>query len=314
MPKIALIIPYFGKWPVWKDLYFYSCAQNPDIDFFIFTDCGIPDVSCSMHNLHFNEMTFSDYCDKVSTSLKIDFHPTSAYKLCGLRPFYGYIHADLLAPYDFWGFGDIDLVFGQINHFYTDKMLHQYDVFSTHADRLSGHLAILRNNNYYRNLCFSIPQWQEKLQSAKAIPMDEMDLSLLIYPAVKWLWKMRKFLIRPFMNWRNEWITYFHIVPYLNQLFGCQRKRLYFKEQHTTPVLSDDQPSWEEDSANWIYRNGCIYSKKTGKEHIYFHFMRYKKNTIYPDYIWEEDYYYLDDQFEDVWIGKEGFYPLLTKK
>ena len=31
--KIAMIVPYFGKWPEWMDLYLYSCSKNPQVDF-----------------------------------------------------------------------------------------------------------------------------------------------------------------------------------------------------------------------------------------------------------------------------------------
>lgn len=40
--KIAMIVPYFGKWPEWMDLYLYSCSKNPQVDFLFFTDCLVP--------------------------------------------------------------------------------------------------------------------------------------------------------------------------------------------------------------------------------------------------------------------------------
>lgn len=42
--KIAIIIPYFGRFPEWIDLFFYSCScnqmisDNTRVDWFIFTD------------------------------------------------------------------------------------------------------------------------------------------------------------------------------------------------------------------------------------------------------------------------------------
>lgn len=40
--KYAIIIPYFGKWPVWFDLYLKSARENECIDFYFFTDCPLP--------------------------------------------------------------------------------------------------------------------------------------------------------------------------------------------------------------------------------------------------------------------------------
>ncbi len=106
--KIAIIIPYFGQWPEWIDLHFYSCGQNLFIDWLFFTDCPIPKTHST--NLSFYSFSFDEYCNDVSRKLKINFHPDKYYKLCDLKPFYGYIHADIISEYDFWGFGDIDVI------------------------------------------------------------------------------------------------------------------------------------------------------------------------------------------------------------
>lgn len=42
MQRVAIIIPYFGKWPVWMDFYLYTCSRQQNVDFLFFTDCGIP--------------------------------------------------------------------------------------------------------------------------------------------------------------------------------------------------------------------------------------------------------------------------------
>lgn len=51
MNKIAILIPYFGKWLEWINLYFYSCSWNNDIDWYFFTDCKVPQLHCE--NLFF---------------------------------------------------------------------------------------------------------------------------------------------------------------------------------------------------------------------------------------------------------------------
>ena len=114
--RIAIFIPYFGNWPYWIDLYMHSCKKNKDVDFYFFTDCGIPSGFSGIDNLHFASVTFFDYCQLVSDRLGIDFHPQDSYKLCDLKPFYGHIHEGILEKgnYSFWGFGDVDLVWGDI--------------------------------------------------------------------------------------------------------------------------------------------------------------------------------------------------------
>ena len=94
--KIALIIPYFGKLPQWSDLFFYSVMKNAGLDFYFFTDIDFDEKYLSLPNVFVEKTSWNDYCDTVSKKLNIDFHPQKAYKLCDLRPFYGYIYQDLL--------------------------------------------------------------------------------------------------------------------------------------------------------------------------------------------------------------------------
>ena len=98
-----------------------SCRRNTDIDWLLFSDCGIPETLPP--NVTVETMTFSDYCALVSRRLNIDFAPAAAYKLCDIKPALGHIHADRLQGYDFWAFGDIDLVYGDLRSYFTPDRL-----------------------------------------------------------------------------------------------------------------------------------------------------------------------------------------------
>lgn len=307
--KIAIIIPFFGKWPEWIDLYFFSCSNNSGIDWFFLTDCDIPVVYST--NLHFQAISFSDYCQMAGRKLKFDFNPSNPYKLCGLRPFYGFIHQDLIQGYDYWGFGDVDIVWGNIKKFYTDEMFEKYDVFSSHADRISGHLAIIKNTKYYREVCFKIKDWKLKLQNPEAIALDEADFSWLIYPESKVITKIYSKVICNILNWRNAWVFYYNLVPIINFLLGSKLRRFYFKEQHTTPILSDDGLTCKHDADTWFYQHGKITNSKTEDEYIYLHFMIFKKNSFRVNHYWENDYFHVPSKInknELIIIDKSGIY------
>lgn len=307
--KIAIIIPYFGKWPDWIDLFFHSCENNPSFDWYFFTDCAIPPKYRS--NLNFKQTTFLEYCKNTSRELSINFTPKNPYKLCGLKPFEGYIHRKLIANYDFWGWADIDVVWGDLGKFYSEKLLQRYDVFSTHADRISGHLAILRNVPKYTKLCFQIPDWKLKLEDQKAFPLDEQDFSYLVYPESKYITKFYSKVIRKLFNWRDGWFIYYNFTPFLNRIFRIRSRKLFFKEQHTTPILGNDGLSFIHDSDTWIYKNGEIINPKSNKKYIYIHFMIYKKNSFRTDYFWKDNFYSLPNDYcynKGVIINKNGFY------
>ena len=274
--KIAIIIPYFGKWPVWKNLFFDSCKGNADIDFFFYTDCGIPnDVS---NNMHFFEMSFDAYCVFVSKKLGIDFHPFSAYKLCDLKPFYGYIHSDELVGYDFWGFADVDLVFGDIRKFYTNMVLEKYDVLSTHFDRVSGHLALFRNIPKYTNTCFEIKKWKELLCDNRNHLLDEYAFSCLIFPyshIPRWFYgKMLKIF-----GWNIADYIHRSFFMYLKTFVNMDVRKLRFEDMNIHPIWSG--------SSNWKYlsckiskdHNSHVYDVDKVEECIYCHFLPYKKNN-----------------------------------
>lgn len=306
MNRIAIIIPYFGKWPEWIDLYLFSCAHNSEIDWHFFTDC---EIKIKGDNIFFYSISFFDYCKLVSDRLKINFKPNSAYKLCDLKPFLGYIHAEIILEYKFWGFGDVDVVWGNIKEFYTDKLLNQYDVFSTHADRLSGHLAILRNNKRLVESCFKIKNWKEKLELENNLALDETEFSSLLYPSSKYIRKFYGRIIRRILNWRDAWILYYNIMPFINFIFRIKHRKLYLKEQHTTPILSDDGLSCKHDADTWYYMNGEITNNKTSQKYIYLHFMIYKKNVFREKYYWKAPFFLVPkvyDYSKGVLITKDG--------
>lgn len=295
MSSIALIMPYFGEWPVWADLFFLSCRYNSSIDFLFFTDREPPASAIGADNIHFRKMSFVEYCDFASSVLNIDFHPTKAYKLCDLRPFYGYIHRQDLKGYDFWGYGDVDLIWGDIRKFYTEEVLRKYDVLSTHADRMSGHLMIIRNAEKYTNLPFKYRRWRELLTSENNVAFDEHHFTLLLHPFALLLWKTRKLVFLRF-RFNNDWKAYNSFCMRINQLLGLNRRRILFVERETTPWAGGYQLM-----KSWKYFNGKITDIQTGEELIYLHFFSMKK-------VWCGNYYHPSSN--GVIINFNGIYPL----
>ena len=98
--KVAQVIPYFGKWPEWIELYMYSCGRNDMVDFIFYTDCEIPEHNYP--NTIFHKCSFEDYQHLVSERLNIEYKIKSAYKLTDLKPFLGAIHERELLGYDFY--------------------------------------------------------------------------------------------------------------------------------------------------------------------------------------------------------------------
>ena len=137
--KIKIIIPYFGKFPSTIKPFLHSCKFNPDFEWLIFTDdttiSDIPQnvkmISCTLADI---KTRFEDVC---GFPVALD----RPYKICDFRPAFGLAFSDYLTDCDFWGWGDIDLVYGDLHRFITDGILEQYDkIFPC------GHLSLIRND------------------------------------------------------------------------------------------------------------------------------------------------------------------------
>jgi hypothetical protein len=71
-------------------------------------------------------------------------HPAAQAVRPGRSP-YGVIFDDDLAPFDFWGCSDLDIIWGDIRRFATDARLRGLDIFSSRKEKLSGHCTFYRN-------------------------------------------------------------------------------------------------------------------------------------------------------------------------
>lgn len=145
MKKIAFIIPYFGKLKNYFQLFLESCKYNETIDWIIFTDDHF-DYKYPK-NVHVNYCTFNEIREKFIKKFNFKISLDKPYKLCDYKPTYGYVFSEYLSEYDFWGFCDIDLIWGDIRQFYTEELLDKFDKIGFY-----GHSTIFRNNEYINKL------------------------------------------------------------------------------------------------------------------------------------------------------------------
>lgn len=281
MKSIVIIIPYFGKFPDWADLFFETLKLNNTIDFLFYTDCDTTKYVAS--NIKFVSISFEEYINMVNSKIGINFKPKNAYKLCDLRPLYGIIHKDDFSSYDFYGWTDMDILFGNIRQFYTNDILSKYDVISTHKIRISGHLALFKNNHRNRNRYKLIYKWKEYLQNENFVGLDEHGLTnaytLTIFDKIN-----QKFNL----NIDNIIIRYFSRL---------KKRKLFLVEQFTTPFTSIPWIDGSLDSMQpnvWYYIDGNITNIRDGSRNfIYLHFMNFKSS------IWRHD------KTKSPWEGKK---------
>lgn len=170
MYKILFIVPYFGKFNNYFQIWLESCRMNPTIDWLIITDSDQPFQYPK--NVHVKKSLFAEFRNIIQSKLDTKIVLERPYKLCDFKPMYGYILEDDIKGYDFWGYCDVDLIWGNLRLFVTDDVLSTYDRIS-----MWGHCCLLRNNermnNLYKTKVDHLPDYKEAYSSELAYLFDE---------------------------------------------------------------------------------------------------------------------------------------------
>ena len=226
MKKICMLIPYFGKFPKWFNLYLYSCSNVKNIDFFYFTDCEIPSKIYS--NTFFIKISYKDYCNLVSEKLNVTFSPSSPYFLVNIKPFLGIIHDNIVRKYTFWGYSDIDLVYGNLSELLSDDNLKKYDLITTHSERVAGHFTIIRTDSKYSKLAFKIRDWKNRI-SHDTNYIDEGDFSILVFPYFVWIRRLWKYFFSKYLSSNDKYYFY-------QKIYQLIHSKALFLECYTSPI------------------------------------------------------------------------------
>ena len=134
--KYVIFAPYFGGFPNNFRLWLESCKNNDAFQFIVFTDNNnnytLPD------NVKMVKCSFSEFKKTIQSRFDFEIALSTPYKLCDFKSFYGYIFEDYIKDYEYWGYCDLDLEFGDLMKFLPKD----------HFDKLShlGHFCLYPNN------------------------------------------------------------------------------------------------------------------------------------------------------------------------
>ena len=171
MKSIAFIIPYFGHFPNYFDKWLLSCKYNPTIDWILFTDSR--EEYDYPSNVHVNFCTFKSLAERVQSKFDFPISLEKPYKICDYRPAYGYIFSEELKNYDFWGYCDVDLIWGNFRKFVTDDLLEKYDRLG-----MRGHCSLLKNkkelNELFMKEVKGVPNFHKVFSSSLSFCFDEI--------------------------------------------------------------------------------------------------------------------------------------------
>ena len=259
MNSICLIIPYFGSFPNYFQLWLESVRNNPEINFFIITDQK-PQIDIPM-NVTIVEMTFDELRERIQGLYDFKISLKKPYKICDFRPAYGEIFNSIIDNYDFWGYCDVDLIFGNIKKFITEAVLNKYEKINLH-----GHLSIYKNsekmNTLYKKEFSNIMDYKLAFSTDQACHFDE-------FPGISLICKC-------------EGIKYIDIEEYADiDRFSYKFKKIYDHSQKKNDEDSIIQIfQWDRGKlTNIIKKNDNIYENEIMYVHLQKRHMDNKNNN-----------------------------------
>lgn len=172
--KIAIVTCWFGSYPWYFPYFVHSCSYNTTIDFIIITDNQLP-ISNKPENVIIVNKTIEEISSIASEKLGFKVNIDYPYKLCDFKPTYGYLFSELLESYDFWGHGDLDVVYGNIRNFMTKELLKNFDIISSRHDYITGTFCLYRNNMEMNKLFMQSKDYKHVLSSSAHFCFDECN-------------------------------------------------------------------------------------------------------------------------------------------
>ncbi|MEY8481183.1 DUF6625 family protein [Lachnospiraceae bacterium 48-21] len=138
MKKAIIIIPYFGKFPQYFQLFLNSCEMNKGFQWLFITDNN--DDYNYPANVKVIHSTFDQIRNRITLKFRFNISLENVHKLCEFKPAYGWLFPEYIAGYQYWGYGDIDLIYGNLDKFINEKLYETYDkLFDL------GHFSLIKN-------------------------------------------------------------------------------------------------------------------------------------------------------------------------
>lgn len=101
MQSIIVVIPYFGKFNNYFNLFLKSIEYNSTVDFLIITDDKRNFDYPS--NVKVVYSSFLEESHRMTSYFDFDATCGTPYKICDYKPFFGEIYKEYTKGYDFWG-------------------------------------------------------------------------------------------------------------------------------------------------------------------------------------------------------------------
>jgi len=153
------------------EMFLESCRVNESVHWLFFSDHRPPEVDIPP-NVRFEKIGLDRFLRWAERALGIDIAWDNPYKICELRPGFGVLFQDHVRDYRIWGWGDIDVIYGDMKLHLTEDVL-DHDCISFSKAHLSGHLCLWRNDERVRTWFRRLPDWRARMENVEYTHLDE---------------------------------------------------------------------------------------------------------------------------------------------
>ena len=168
--KALLILPYFGTYGPWFPLYLHSLARQNTLDLLLVSDLEPPELPANARRV---PMTFDRLRELAADKLGMPVRLQRMRNICDLRPGYGRIFDEFTGGYDYWAFGDEDVLYGDMDGMLAPHLNGTNDLVVPGANGKSGHLTLVRNAPRTNELALRDPAYKDVLVSFEHWAYDE---------------------------------------------------------------------------------------------------------------------------------------------
>ena len=169
---IAIVTCWYGLYPWYFPYFIHSCSFNPSVDFIIITE-NKELISNKPENVIIIHQTIEEIKTTASQKLGFTVYIDCPYKLCDFKPAYGFLFPEIIKGYDFWGHGDIDVMYGNIRDFMTEDILNDYDVISSRHDYVAGTFSLYKNTEQMNMLFMQSKDYKKVFTNPEHFCFDE---------------------------------------------------------------------------------------------------------------------------------------------
>ena len=175
-PRAMVLIAHFGPLPEWFEVWRHTAKLNPGVDFHVVQETI---AGSSDGNVFFHKMSLAE-CNRLPLLMAERCEIKNPYKFCDYRPLIAELFPGVTSKYEYWGWGDLDVIYGDILSVVGTSFDQKFDYVSTGWKGESGPLGFLRNRQEINRLWRTLPDVHSKLNDTKYVRIDERQFISLL--------------------------------------------------------------------------------------------------------------------------------------